>query len=63
MAQNEDRVNDVSEFAKEVYRQCVEKGWSLKDYRLFALLIERSKESAFGDVRTQLESAPLPNNR
>lgn len=62
MVQNEDRANDVRKFAKEVYQQCVEKGWSLSDYRLFAHYIEMSKESAFREVRTLVERTPLPND-
>lgn len=44
------RSDEVGEFAKEVYQQCVDKGWSVGDFRLFAQIINVRKESALSDA-------------
>lgn len=59
--ERENRSEDVAEFAREVYQQCVDKGWSIKDFGLFVTLIKIRKESADRTVIHQLEDAPLPN--
>ena len=59
----EKKISDgVSAFAQEVYCKCVEKGWTLSDFSLFAQLIELKKEAAFREIRTQEGNKPLPND-
>lgn len=62
MAHEVKRSDGIADFAKEVYQQCVEKGWSLGDYSLFAQLIVLKKEAAFRVIRIQKENEPLPKD-
>ena len=62
MATERKRSDGISAFAKEVYCQCVEKGWTLSDFSLFVQLIELKKEAAFRVIRIQKENEPLPKD-
>lgn len=56
------RASSVKKFADEVYQQCVDKGWTIGDFRLFTQFLELRKESAFSEVRQQVNDTSLPNS-
>ena len=59
----EKAAGDVGKFTREVYQQCVDKGWSVNDFRLFVQLINLRKESVFSEVSQQVRNMPLPSRR
>lgn len=52
---------EIENFANEVYRQCVDKGMTCKDFRLFAHFIEVRKQRVASTLYKQTEKLALPN--